>query len=63
MNEIKNELNKIYKLTGIRLSVENEAEIDIVNLKKNICRLQGKILRLQSSTKYSYRQQGANGCR
>lgn len=34
MNEIKNELNKIYKLTGIRLSVENEAEIDIVNLKK-----------------------------
>ena len=34
MNEIKNELIKIYKLTGIRLSVENEAEIDIVNLKK-----------------------------
>lgn len=34
MNEITNELNKIYKLTGIRLSIENEADIDIVNLKK-----------------------------
>lgn len=33
-NDIKNELKKIYKLTGIKLSVENEDEIDISNLKK-----------------------------
>ena len=33
-NDIKNELKKIYKLTGIKLSVENEDEIDISSLKK-----------------------------
>lgn len=33
-NNIKNELKKIYKLTGIKLSIENEDEIDIADLKK-----------------------------
>ena len=32
--DIKNELNKIYKLTGVKLSIENEDEVDIAELKK-----------------------------
>ena len=32
--EIQNELKKLYKLTGIRLSIENEDEVEISNLKK-----------------------------
>ena len=34
MNDIKKELNKIYKLTGIKLSIENEDEVSISALKK-----------------------------
>jgi hypothetical protein len=33
-NDFKNELNKIYKLTGIKLRIENEDEIDLIDLKK-----------------------------
>ena len=33
-DDIKKELNKIYKLTGIKLSVENEDEVSISALKK-----------------------------
>lgn len=32
--DIKNELQKLYKLTGIKLSIENEDEVDIKDLKK-----------------------------
>ena len=32
--DIRNELNKIYKLTGVKLSIENEDEVDIAELKK-----------------------------
>lgn len=32
--DIRNELNKIYKLTGVKLSIENEDEADIAELKK-----------------------------
>lgn len=32
--DIKNELKKLYKLTGLKLSVENEDEIDVADLKK-----------------------------
>ena len=33
-NDFKNELNKIYKLTGIKLRIENEDELDLIDLKK-----------------------------
>ena len=33
-DDIKKELNKIYKLTGIKLSIENEDEVSISALKK-----------------------------
>ena len=33
-NEIQNELKKIYKLTGIKLNIENEDEIELSDLKK-----------------------------
>lgn len=33
-NELQNELNKLYKLTGIKLNIENEDEVDISDLKK-----------------------------
>ena len=32
--DIKNELQKLYKLTGIKLSIKNEDEVDIKDLKK-----------------------------